>query len=178
MVTSTPSLCSKCWISPTSIRPEPRPRQRHAAVQISSRRQWTHRTPAFRHGRTVIVAVHAVEHEPQPLLVSLQVLGELLEVQQTVVVDVALEDDLRGGSKFQRQSGLGAGRRGSRRMEQVGMANAHSGSFLVRQGEIFSDADGMARGTVFCGGRGSGGEVGVHRESATGTQVSGGEDRM
>lgn len=109
MVTSTPS---KCWISPTSIQPEPTPRQRDAAVQISSKRQWTHRTPPFRHGRTVIVAVHAVEHEPQPLLVSLQVLGELLEVQQTVVVDVALEDDLRGGSKLQRQSGLGAGEEG------------------------------------------------------------------
>lgn len=36
-----------------------------------------------------------MEHDPQPLLVGLQVLGELLEVQQTVVVDVTLQDDLR-----------------------------------------------------------------------------------
>lgn len=58
------------------------------------------------------------------------------------------------------------------------MANAHSGSFLVRQGEIFSDADGMARGDSLLWGERVGGEVGVHRERATGTQVSGGEDRM
>lgn len=45
---------------------------------------------------TIIVAVKTVEHEPQPLLMSLQVLGELLEVQQPVMVDVTLEDDLRG----------------------------------------------------------------------------------
>lgn len=96
------------------------------------------------------------------------------------MVDVALEDDLQGGSKSQRQSGLGAGevRRGSRRMEWGGMANAHSGSFfLVRQGEIFSDADGMA-GVGRSRGPGVRGRGGVHRESATGTQVSGGEDRM
>lgn len=43
---------------------------------------------------TIVVAVHAVEHEPQPLLVSLQVLGKLLEVQQAIVVDVTLEDYL------------------------------------------------------------------------------------
>lgn len=47
-------------------------------------------------GHTIVVAVHAVEHEPQPLLVSLQVLGKLLEVQQAIVVDVALEDYLWG----------------------------------------------------------------------------------
>lgn len=42
---------------------------------------------------------------------SLHVLGELLEVQQTVVVDVALEDDLRVGFEVAAsvRSGSGAG---------------------------------------------------------------------
>lgn len=37
------------------------------------------------------------------------------------------------------------------------MENAHSGSFLVRQGEIFSDADGMARGDSLLWGERVGG---------------------
>lgn len=46
------------------------------------------------HVRTVIVAVQVVEHETQPFLMSPQVLGELLEIQQAIVVDVAFEDYL------------------------------------------------------------------------------------
>lgn len=50
--------------------------------------------------RTIFVAVHAVEHEPQPLLMRLKVLGELLEVQQPIVIDVTLQDYLwRGGAE-------------------------------------------------------------------------------
>lgn len=45
---------------------------------------------------TIIVAVKTVEYEPQPLLMSTQVLGELLEVQQTIMVDVALKNYLWG----------------------------------------------------------------------------------
>lgn len=89
-----------------------RDRDTAQAVQISSERQWN---KLFRHGRTVIVAVHAVEHEPQPLLMSLQVLGELIEVQQAVVVDVALKDDLRRGIEVAGLVGSGRGvKRGCR----------------------------------------------------------------
>ena len=39
--------------------------------------------------------VKTVKHEPESLLMSLQVLRELLEVQQTIMVDVTLKDYLR-----------------------------------------------------------------------------------
>lgn len=58
----------------------------------------------------------------------------------------------------------------SRQMKWVRMENTHL-YFLIRQGDIFSDEDGMTGGNI-------GGRLGVHGESATGTQVSGGEDRM
>ena len=41
-----------------------------------------------------MVTVEVVENEPQRPLMSLQVLGELLEIQQTIMVDVALQDYL------------------------------------------------------------------------------------
>lgn len=44
--------------------------------------------------QTIIVVVKAVEHKLKPLLMSLQVLRELLKVQQTIMVDVTLEDYL------------------------------------------------------------------------------------
>lgn len=47
------------------------------------------------HARTIIVAVKIVKDEPQPLLVSPQVLRELLEVQQAIMVNVTLEDNLQ-----------------------------------------------------------------------------------
>lgn len=37
-----------------------------------------------------------MEHEPQPLLMCLKVLGKLLEVQQPIVIDVTLQDYLWG----------------------------------------------------------------------------------
>lgn len=121
--------------------------------------------PAFRHGRTIIVAVHAVEHEPQPLLVSLQVLGELLEVQQTVVVDVALEDDLRGGSKLQRQSGLGAGEEGFK-TDGAGRDGKRTFWFFFWYDKVRYLVMRMAwrGGQSSVGGRGSGGGGCVQRE--------------
>lgn len=40
-----------------------------------------------------------MEHKPQPLLVRLKVLGELLEVQQSIVIDVTLQDYLWGAER-------------------------------------------------------------------------------
>lgn len=47
-----------------------------------------------KHAHTVIVVVQSVEHEPESFLVSLEVLRELLEIQQTIMVGVALKDYL------------------------------------------------------------------------------------
>lgn len=60
-----------------------------------------------------------MEHKPQSLLVSPQVLGELLDVQQAIMVDVTLEDYLWGQRETVSRS---PGRTdGLRWMEQVEM---------------------------------------------------------
>lgn len=66
---------------------------------------------------TIIVAVQTVEHKPQPLLMSPQVLGELLEVQQAIVVHVTLKDYLWG--RRETVSGSAGRKDGLKWMEQV-----------------------------------------------------------
>lgn len=48
--------------------------------------------------QTIVVAVQAAEHEPELFLMRVQVLGEFLKVQLSIVVSVADSHNLGWGS--------------------------------------------------------------------------------
>lgn len=77
---------------------------------------------------TIIVVVKAVEHDSKPLLMSSEVLRELIKVQQTIMVDVTLKDYLGIQKETVIHHGL---HRDKNAMEQVWMVDVGVYSTVV-----------------------------------------------